>query len=328
MGDGNFRALLRYRIRGGDSALIAHVMTAKGNATYDMIPFGFQPECDHISCWRSCERVRDRQNKESEMLGVNRGRDDRQEQLAVVIRYVVPTDVGVCHCYEDTVAILDIVANIRSRVEDDEVRLSGAAIGETLSKTVAALRLDMTSCVGQGYDGASTMAGARGGAAANVLKQAPHAYYFHCAMHCLNLSTSRAVTVPAIQHARVIVRYVSACFRSSAKRAELLKTCIQKADDTRISKKVLTTLCETRFIERHTTVVTLRHLLRFVVEALELVKTWRTEDPRKTGNNLENAICNSDLVVSLLVLEKAWGLMLPITCMLQAVQLDLVQTMT
>ena len=116
----------------------------------------------------------------------------------------------------------------------------------------------MTSCVGQGYDGASTMAGVRGGAAATVLQQAPHAYYFHCTMHCLNLSASKAVTVPAIQHAQVVVIDVSACFRSSAKRTELLKTCIQKADDTRISKKALTTLCETRFIERHTTVVTLR----------------------------------------------------------------------
>ena len=143
------------------------------------------------------------------------------------------------------------------------------------------------------------MAGACGGAAANVLKQAPHAYYFHCAMHCLNLIASKAVTVPAIQHAQVIVRDVLACFRSSAKRTELLKTCIQKADDTRISKKVLTTLCETRFIERHTTVVTLRQLLRFVVEALELMKTWRTEDARKTANNLENVICKSEFVVSL-----------------------------
>ena len=123
------------------------------------------------------------------------------------------------------------------------------------------------------------------------------------------------------------MRDVSACFRSSAKRTELLKTCIQKADDTRISKKTLTTLCETRFIERHTTVVTLRQLLRFVVEALKIMKTWRTEDARKTANNLENAICTSDFVVSLLVLEKVSGLMLPITRMLQAVQLDMVQAM-
>ena len=110
-------------------------------------------------------------------------------------------------------------------------------IGETLLKTVPALGLDITSCVGQGYDGASTMAGVRGGAAATVLQQAPHAYYLHCTMHCLNLSASKAVTVPAIQHAQVVVRDVSACFRSNAKRTELLKTCIQKADDARISKK-------------------------------------------------------------------------------------------
>ncbi len=328
MNDGNFRALLRYRIRGGDSALSAHVMTAKGNATYlsasiqnaiisaagDLVKESVIARIKRARCWvLIADETTDRH---------------KREQLAVVVRYVVPNDVGLWHCYEDTVAILDIVADIRSRVEDDEVRLSGAAIGETLLKTVAALGLDMTSCVGQGYDGASTMAGARGGAAANVLKQAPHAYYFHCAMHCLNLSAPKAVTVPAIQHAQVIVRDVSACFRSSAKRTELLKTCIQKSNDTRISKKVLTTLCETRFIERHTTVVTLRQLLRFVVEALELMKTWRTEDARKTANNLENAICKSDFVVSLLVLEKVSGLMLPITRMLQAVQLDLVQAMT
>ena len=60
----------------------------------------------------------------------------KREQLAVVIRHVVPNDVGVWHCYEDTVAILDIVADIRSRVADDEVRLSGVTIGETLFKTV------------------------------------------------------------------------------------------------------------------------------------------------------------------------------------------------
>ena len=49
---------------------------------------------------------------------------------------------------------------MRSRVAaKDEVRLSGAAIGETLLKTVAALGLDKTPCVGQGYDGASSMAG-------------------------------------------------------------------------------------------------------------------------------------------------------------------------
>ena len=214
--DGNFRALLRYRIRGGDAALSAHVMTAKGNATY------LSASIQNAIILAAGDLV-----KESVITRIKSTRfwviiadetTDRhkREQLAVVIRYVVPNDVGVWRCYEDTVAILDIVADIRSRVADDEVRLSGVAIGETLLKIVATLGLDMTSCVGQGYDGASTMAGVRGGAAAIVLQQAPHAYYFHCAMHCLNLSASKAVTVPAIRHAQVVVRDVSACFRSSA----------------------------------------------------------------------------------------------------------------
>ena len=32
--DGNFRALLRFRIRGGDEELKNHVQSAKANATY------------------------------------------------------------------------------------------------------------------------------------------------------------------------------------------------------------------------------------------------------------------------------------------------------
>ena len=32
--DGNFRALLRYRLRGGDQQLKEHVMTSKAKATY------------------------------------------------------------------------------------------------------------------------------------------------------------------------------------------------------------------------------------------------------------------------------------------------------
>ena len=64
-----------------------------------------------------------------------------------------------------------------------------------------------------------------------------------------------------------------------------------------------------------------------MVEALEITKTWRTEDAIKTAKNLENGICKSDFVVALRGLEKVSGLMLPITRMLQAVQLDVVQAM-
>ena len=78
MNDGNLRAsaaaLLHTRGR------LCFECTRDDGKMKCYIPFGYHPECDHISCWRSCERVCDRQNKESEMPGVNRGRDDRRAQ--------------------------------------------------------------------------------------------------------------------------------------------------------------------------------------------------------------------------------------------------------
>ena len=76
MNDGNFWELLCYRIRGGDAALSAHVMTAKGNATY--LSASIQNAI--TSAAGDLVRVGDHQNKEHEILGDNRGRDDRQAQ--------------------------------------------------------------------------------------------------------------------------------------------------------------------------------------------------------------------------------------------------------
>ena len=55
-------------------------------------------------------------------------------------------------------------------------------------------------------------------------------------MHCLNLSAEKSVSVPAVNVAQEVVKDTVACFRSSAKRSGLLKDCIEKFDDTRVSK--------------------------------------------------------------------------------------------
>ena len=94
-------------------------------------------------------------------------------------------------------------------------------------------------------------------------------------MHRLNLSASRAISIPAIQHAGVVWD-VANCFRSSAKRTDLLKRCIQEDAGTRSTMGTnhqLVTLCDNRFVERHTAVITLRSLLPFVMEALDSMKT-------------------------------------------------------
>ena len=63
-------------------------------------------------------------------------------------------------------------------------------------------------CVGQSYDGAPAMASEQSGVTSIVQNESSLAYYFDCAMHCLNLSASAAVKVSAIQNAENVARKV------------------------------------------------------------------------------------------------------------------------
>ena len=139
-----------------------------------------------------------------------------------------------------------------SEMPNCEVMLSGKAVGEMFIQLVTDMQLDLSHCVGQGYDGACALSSDRVGAAAVILKQAQNAHFYHCTMHCLNLNASKAVSIPAVRHAQDVVMAVSACFRSSAKRSDVLKSCILQAEqNTESTKSHLVTLCTTRFVERH-----------------------------------------------------------------------------
>ena len=269
--DGNFRALLRFRIRGGDAELKSHVQSTKANATYQ------SPDIQNALIVAAGDLVKETvvsRIKSAKFWAIvadeTKDRHHR-EQLAVIARYVKMDSLRKWHCHEEPFAIVDIFALIKDLQpsKDDERCLSGNAIGEALLHIVKCLQLDLTKCIGQGYDGASSMAGQRAGAAARFEVEAPDAHYYHCAMHCLNLSSAKAITVQSIRQAQDVIKDITSCFRSSAKRTDLLKSCIHDEEDTRISKTQLVTLCTTRFVKRHTSVVCLRSLLKYVMAALQ-----------------------------------------------------------
>lgn len=167
----------------------------------------------------------------------------KREQMAVVIRYVMKNEHGHWQCREDSIAILDVFKEIKGETEslstESEIRLSGANISSTLLRIVTSNGLSLEQCVGQGYDGATSMASERVGVAAHFKKSAEHAHYFHCAMHRLNLSAASAVTNPNIRHALDVIQELSSFFQTSAKCTTLLQDCIESADDTRVSKTKL-----------------------------------------------------------------------------------------
>lgn len=90
----------------------------------------------------------------------------RRGQLAVVIRYVIREENS-WRCYEEPITIIDVYAEIMAYAKDEETKLTGRKIAAVLLRTAANLGLNLNNCVGQGYSGASALAGLRSGVASN-----------------------------------------------------------------------------------------------------------------------------------------------------------------
>ncbi len=65
--------------------------------------------------------------------------------------------------------------------------------------SIEKLGLYLSNLRGQGYDGASTMAGTKAGVQARICEKKPKALYTHCAGHSLNLAIVSSCSVPPIR---------------------------------------------------------------------------------------------------------------------------------
>ena len=81
-------------------------------------------------------------------------------------------------------------------------------------------------------------------------------YYFHCAMHCLNLSASAAVKFSNTKCCkRYTKRQVFKCLRPVLRKQRCLSPCIKEDVFSRgETKRYLVSLCETQFVERHVSI--------------------------------------------------------------------------
>jgi len=61
-------------------------------------------------------------------------------------------------------------------------------------------------------------------------------------------------------------------------------------------------LCETRFLERHTAVVTFRQLFGFVAEALQEIKSWSSPAAVRSTSSLYASMHQFEFVVGLVIL--------------------------
>ena len=132
--------------------------------------------------------------KEVKYFSVIADDSSNKEQLAVVLRYVNPSD----HCIrEDLVCFLECSGGI-----------TGQALADVLLDFLTKHGLDPTNLRGQAYDGAGNMAGRISGTAARIMSSFPLALYVHCASHCSNLAVVSSLEVVAVRNMKGIVNRV------------------------------------------------------------------------------------------------------------------------
>lgn len=307
--DGKFRALLRFRIESGDKSLEKHVINSAKNATY--LSPDIQNEILQTCSDIIAEQIVNRVNKAEcfSILGDETMDVSGTEQLSLCVRYVdVLEDSGTPVLREDFIGFVPI--------HD----LTAENVTKVILQRCEELHLDMSKLVGQGYDGAATMCGHVSGVQTRIKEKYPNARYVHCASHRLNLALSNAMSIPTIRNCFGVVSQVANLFRNHSNPNKILQEVIKK-NAPESKKKRLLRLCDTRFIERHDSIITFVELFGCIVNSLEEIaqKTWSISS---TASALLAAIQKSDFLVSLVICEKLFSLTLPLSVFLQEKSLD------
>lgn len=199
---------------------------------------------------------------------------------------------------------------------------SGRNIAREIVKFLVNVGIDMENLRGQGYDGASAMAGKANGVQAAIREKYPTALYTHCASHCLNLVLCAACSVADIRHCFGTVKETAKFFRKSASRSNVLRAKIADVRSESRRKRLLG-LCETRWVEKHDALLSFVSLFDCVIAALVEIELNGSSENAAQANNMISALLSPSFIVGLHVAEHVLAVTLPLSRQLQAKNSDM-----
>ena len=309
--EGNFRALLAFRVEAGDRTLKQHLATAGRNATY--LSKTSQNElirlCGDVVSERIVQDLR--KAKYYTVLCDETTDTSHQEQLCVCLRFVDCTS-------DNKHTIREEFIEFQSAVD-----LTGEGLANKILAILRAHNLDPKYMVGQGYDGASSMSGCYNGVQKKIRDEAPLATYVHCPSHVLNLVLNTAAAVSEIRNMFGIVKEITKFINESAKRRAVARSTL--GDD---GGRALVTFCETRFIERHDALLVFRQQYDSTLDAPQT--TAAESRDRKTvdkANSLIRAMTDCTFIVALCCAQKVMALTVVLSRSPQKVNQDLFESM-
>jgi hypothetical protein len=224
----------------------------------------------------------------------------------LVIRYVYNNSIQ-----EDFITFIDPHKENFDAL-NTEPKLSVEVFGKTVLKIMKKLGLVLKNCVGISTDGCSVMSSKICGAVRTIQNEIPGAIWCPCFNHSLNLSIAKSCQIQSIRNAFGQIKEIVNFFNSSSKRNFVLKSCLHAA---------LHSLCETRWIERHTAVLQFLTGLPKILESLYDIANWDERESSSKAKLLYNSI-DCKFIITLYVTSSIFSITLPLSTILQKKSFD------
>ncbi|XP_065681428.1 uncharacterized protein LOC124811211 [Hydra vulgaris] len=246
--DGNLRELLCFRVSARDNILKNHLNNCNSKATY--ISKSIQNEIIELCAQQIQGLIKTRifKGKFHSVIFDETTNNSHSSQMTIVLRYI---DVYTCEIREDFIGFVNCHTENYSNFTYEPV-ITGELLANTVANTLTKFGFNLKYCIGIGTDGCSLMLGKNNGAVTKLQKIQPSAIKSPCYNHALNLSVSKCSSVRAVRNKIGTMKKVKSFFKGSPKRSNVLKY---------INKGMLTSLCETRWIERHDSVLSFKSCL-------------------------------------------------------------------
>ncbi|XP_025418958.1 uncharacterized protein LOC112689455 isoform X2 [Sipha flava] len=274
--EGNFREILKFRILSGDKTLESHLKNNNAKATY--ISPTIQNEL--IECIRKeivFKIIKDIDKSKYFSIIFDETTDvSKISQMSLSIRYNYSGKI-----FERFVTFIDCHSSMDNGNEDkdsdgvDSNQIEPKLTGEFL---------------GIATDGCAVMVSTIVGAVQRIQQSTKNAIHCPCNNHALNISISKSSTVQSIRNCIGIMEQVISFFNASAKRNFILKKML---------KKQFVSICQTRWVKRHDSVLQFKMSLPEVINALASISEWDDIVSSSKAKTLLFSISNCEFIISL-----------------------------
>jgi len=218
--------------------------------------------------------------------------ESRKQQMSICLRWT-DEDFSV---HEDFMGMYEVA------------KADAETLSSLLLDAITRFGLNVKHLRGQGYDGASVMAGNETGVATRITAIEKRAMFVHCSGHCLSLAVQDAArNVPLIRDALELVKDVVNFIRSSPLRLRNLQSLRQQFCEEGTATPSLRPLCPTRWTVRVSSIKSvLDNYVALCVALLDTTETSRDDAGAKANGflrRLESFDSYFAMQASLAVLE-------------------------